>query len=455
MHQEQVHQHISPRPHLPETPAELTRDWLARFLQPRGVTILVIAGLLVVAGIVGVYLRLSAGMNRAEWGFYAATVVFLFSTAQGAPILAVAARLTKGYWRKPLVRVAELFTITGLLSLVLFIPLLALLPPLEGRATFWVSWPGTPQIPLILAIIGLVVCGLGLLYASARPDLAAVRDLAPGGLTSLQARLAGKWGGSTRQWKVQSNAITYLGVSYLMMLVFVHFLISVELAITLVPGWRDPIFPAFHAISGLQAGLATLVLGLGFLRYFGGFKEYLALDQFWNPAKLLLAFSLLWFYFWWSGFIVFWYGRTPAEQGVLEVTIFGPYFVPFLLGLLCNFVLPLILLAYNPVRVSILGPILASCVILFGNFMDRVRIYGGSFLVESEGHIVEHVPATHLPQLADFLVFAGAIGGVVFIFVLATRIIPPIALWELKEGQLLTRTRTMHKAEVIVIGKPQ
>lgn len=455
MQQEQAHHHISPRPQLPGTPQELTRDWLERFLQPRGTGLLVFSGLLLLLGIVGVVLRFSSGMHREEWGFYAATVIFLFSTAQAAPILAVATRLTKGYWRKPLVRVAELFTLSGVLNLLLFLPLLALLPPLEGRRTFWMAWPGTPQIPLIVGVSTLVICGLAFLYASARPDLAAVRDLAPNGQRGLQALLAGSWGGSTHQWKILTNALTFLGIFYLMMLVAVHFLLSVEFAITLVPGWRDPIFPAFHAISSLQAGLATLVLGLGFLRAFGGYREYLALDQFWQPAKLLMAFSLLWFYFWWSGFIVFWYGRLPAEQSVLQAVIFGPYLTPFVIGFFCNFVIPLLLLIWNPIRVSIKGPIVASVIILVGNFMDRVRIYGGSFLVDPMGYELEHIPATHFPQPADFLVIFGAVGGVVFIFLLAMRIIPPVALWELKEGQLLTRAQTMLKAEVVVIGKPQ
>ena len=251
------------------------------------------------------------------------------------------------------------------------------------------------------------------------------------------------------------QGVTYFGIFYLMSLVAMHFLVSVEFAITLVPGWRDPIFPAYHAISSLQAGLATLILALGILRAVG-YRDYLALDQFWNPAKILLGFTLLWFYFWWSGFIVFWYGRTPAELGVLETVIFGPYLVPFAIGFICNFVVPLLLLIWNPIRVSIKGPIIASSFILVGNFLDRVRIYASSFSVDPPtGHVVEHIPATHFPDAADYLLALGAVGGVIFLFMLAMRIIPVLSLWELKELQLLTRPSTLLRSEVVIYGKPE
>lgn len=453
--QEQHHPHIDPRPHLPATPAALTQDILGRFLRPAPAGALLLSGLLLVLGLVGFGIRLAGGFeHRVEWAYYAATFVWVLSTAQAAPIIAVATRLTKGYWRKPMVRAAELFTVAGIFNFLMMLPLLGLIPPLEGRRTFWVAWEGAPQASLLVGMFALVLCGLGLLYASALPDIAQARDYATGGRRGLLAWLARGWSGTPQQWKMMSNAITYLGIFYLMMLVTMHFLVSVEFAITLVPGWRDPIFPAYHAISSLQAGLATIILALGLYRAFG-YRNYLALDQFWNPAKLLMSFSLLWFYFFWSGFIVFWYGRTPAERGVLQTEVFGPYLGAFVMSFLFNFVFPLLLLIWNPIRTSIKGPIVASVIILIGNFFDRVRIYAGSFSVENPvAHELEAVPATHLPDIADVLLVLGAIGGVTFLYLLAKQVVPPVSLWEVKEGQLLTRARSLIRSHVVVIGKP-
>jgi len=449
---------VNPRPHLPETPAALTRDVLDKFSRPQGTGLLVVSAVLVLLGIGGFALRLSGGFEHREaWGYYAAVYVFLLSTAAAAPILAVATRLTKGYWRKPLVRVAEMFTSVGILSVAMLIPILRVLPPTEGRTTFWMAWPnhqGFPQLALVAAVVGLTLCGFGLLFISAKPDLAAVRDHVPGARAGFGAWLATGWAGTPYQWKVVRQGVTYLGIFYLIMLVGVHFIISVELAITLVPGWRDPIFPAYHAISSLQAGLAMLVLTLGILRA-NGYKDYLALDQFWQPAKLLMSFSMLWFYFWWSGFIVFWYGRTPPEEAVLQTIMFGPTFGAFVVAFVCSFAVPLLMLIWNPIRVSFKGPVVASAVILVGNLFDRIRIYEASFAVTSGGRMVEAIPVTRLPEIADLLVAVGVVGGIIFIYLIAMRIIPVLCLWELKEGQLLTETRHILNAEVVVFGKPE
>ncbi len=457
--------HVNPRPILPEGPAALTKDVAERFAHPRLGALLVISGLLFLGGIVGVVMRVQGGYeDRAAWGFYAAVFAWVLSTGCSAPILSVATRFTKGYWRKPLVRMAELFTVTTILLVLLFIPLLPAIPSVASHVSFWMTpaskpLEGGPQWALLFGVLGLMICGLGLLYTSARADKAMMADQ-NGQRTALTggASPIGGWGGTPHQWKVMRQGITYLGAFYLMFLVLMHFLVSVELAITLVPGWRDPIFPAFHAITGLQAGLATLIIMLAIMKRLGGYDQYLALDQFWNPAKLLMAFTMLWFYFWWSAFIIFWYGRTPAEVGVLLATEFGPYLTPFVIGFVLNFVAPLLLLVWNPIRVSFNGPVVAAVLIVIGNFFDRWRIYGGAFGINPlGGHELplERIPMTRIPDLADLLVLLGAIGGMVFFYLIAARLVPPVSLWELKEGQLLTRVQKLLRTTVTVIGKPE
>ncbi|MSQ10928.1 MAG: hypothetical protein EXR52_08010 [Dehalococcoidia bacterium] len=455
--------HVNPRPVLPATPQALTTDLVDRITHPKLGGLFVVSGLLFLVGIVGVFMKVSGGYaDRSTWGFYAAVFAWVLSTGCSAPILSVATRLTKGYWRKPLVRIAELFGATTILLVLLYLPLIPVIPPPTSHMSFWVngSWVGEPQVVLLFSVLGLALCGIGYIFTSVRADAAAVGDQT-GGRKGLAAMLASQWGGTPHQWKVMRQGLSYLASFYLMFVIFVHFLVSVELAITLVPGWRDPIFPAFHAVSGVQAGLASLILMLYAMRRWGGYKDYLVLDQFWNPAKLLMSFTMLWFYMWWSAFIIFWYGRTPAEQGVLLVTGFGPYLYVFVTGFILNFALPLLMLIWNPIRVSIPGPVVAAVIIVIGNFFDRWRIYGGSFgthLVDGQiQHAVpvDQLPIFRMPDVPDLMVLAGALGGMIFLFMLAARMVPVMSLWELTEGQLLTRTKMLGKNQVVIIGKPE
>ena len=52
------------------------------------------------------------------------------------------------------------------------------------------------------------------------------------------------------------------------------------------------------------------------------------------------------------------------------------------------------------------------------------------------------------------MVLVGVIGGVVFLYLLAMKIFPQMAIWELTEGQLLTKHKSIVKSHVVVIGKP-
>ena len=121
--------------------ADIDRDLLARH-QATGKLFwkaVALFGVLFVLGIIGFIMRLSDGVgDTAVWGYYAAVFAFILTTAQAAPMVSIATRLAKGHWRRPISRAAELWTLVGLFNLLLFIPLLWVLPSLEDeRRTLW------------------------------------------------------------------------------------------------------------------------------------------------------------------------------------------------------------------------------------------------------------------------------------------------------------------------------
>ncbi|MBI2918702.1 MAG: hypothetical protein HYY01_12035 [Chloroflexi bacterium] len=443
--------------HVELDPARVARDGLAPTLAGglRFFTAARILGGLFAVGIVGFVLRLSGGFeDRTAWGYYAALFSFLLTTAGSAPFVAIGLRLTRADWRRPIARAAELFGVVGLLLLLMFIPLLYLIPSAEGRRTIWFGLAGAPHLWDTLAVVLLVVCGLLMLYASAVPDLATARDASPPGpRRSVFAWLAGRWRGSARQWALQRGALTLLGAFYFTLLVLVQTLLSTDFAVSLVPGWKDPLFPTYQALTGFQAAVATVVLAMVVLRWVG-YKDYLGVDPFWGLAKVLLALSLLWFYFWFSGLIVLWYGRQPVEENILKLFWFGPYLPLFLATFVLNFVGPLLVLMWNPLRRSMVGPAIASAMVIVGVFLDRVRFFVGAFSVEEAGHALEHVPPAHLPDGIDLMLLVGGVGGALFIYVMATRLVPVLSIWEIREGLLLRARSALVKLEVLVLGKP-
>ena len=419
-----------------------------------------------IAGIVGFVMRVTDGVSdRAVWGYYAAVFAFILTTAQAAPMVAIAPRLAKSHWRRPISRAAELWSIVGLFNLLLFIPLLWVLPSLEdGRRSLWFFGQGdvpaySPHIWATVAIVSLVAIGIALLWVSALPDFAAVRDHSTGWRQRWAGRMAFDWRGTSAQWNMLYNRTGVLGGLYFMMLVFVHFLISLDFLIALVPGWIDALFPITHAANALQAGVATMLLTMFFLRQFGGYKEYIELEHFWALGKILFALSLLWFWFWFSSFNVIWYGKKPSEQSVLELLTKGPYVSVFMVVFILNFVLPLFTMMWNPVRKSIWGPPLIASSVLIGTFLDRIRLYVAAYSIPGIGdplvdkHELAGIPEAHLPDAADVLLVLGAISGSILVYMLASKVIPVVSIWEQRELLLYKLHKRFHRAEVLVLGK--
>jgi hypothetical protein len=453
-------------PHV--SPEEATRDlvgrvavggaayWLALF----ALAIVAAAGLIALLGLVA-----SGPEPRTKWGYSAGTLAFLLSTAHTGPILVLMTRVAKGFWGIPLRRAAELLTVAGLVTTPLFIILLQQLPDWRNRPSIWFDWPGAPQLWDSAAIIILSLLGLTLLFLGSLPDIAALRDRRQNSRREAAGRLEGRplrgwlalgWSGTVRQWQVLSGGLVLLGAFYFMLFAFIHVFVISDLGMSLVPGWKSAIMPTYHGVSSLQAGVATTIVTLAALRHFGRLQRYIGLDPFWGCAKLLLALSLLWFYFTWSELLATWYGRLPEEQFILELTMFGPYLGLFVLSASLNFILPFLLLIFNPIRVSIKGPACVAVLVLVGNLIDRLRIYVASWSVAGPvGQHFEHAPPAVFPTLSDILIILGAPAAVALFYLLALRLVPPISLWEYKTGLLLSLERPYLKTAVAVIAKPR
>ncbi|MDE2801910.1 MAG: hypothetical protein OXK21_03390, partial [Chloroflexota bacterium] len=121
-----------------------------------------------------------------------------------------------------------------------------------------------------------------------------------------------------------------------------------------------------------------------------------------------------------------------------------------------NFALVLGILMWNPVRKSILGPTIVSCLIIFGALLDKIRIYVGFYSVEEyTGHILQEVPEAVPPGLGDGLMVAGVIGGALLLYTLAIKFVPIFNLWEIREGSMLQVIRPFKRLPLKILAKPE
>ena len=422
----------------------------------------ILAALTAIGMIVGFVKLLTEWQDQDEWGYTAAMVAFLFTAFGGAPLVAIAPTIAKANWVRPVARFAALCSLVSIVCTIWMMPLILNLPMLvvDGarRRTIWFEGPDiSPHLWAFVGMVTLIISALGLIWAYAIPDFAAMRDHSSGWKQRFGGWMARGWVGSTVQWRTLRIRIGMMGTLYFFTFVFIHFLISTDFAMSLVPGWRDAIFPMYHAISSIQAGLAVTVIGIWAARKYLGLDKYLHLDQFWSIGRLMFAFTLLWGYFFISAFIVFWYGRSGSDQMWIDFLIRGPYLWVFILAMLLIWFTPWWWLIWNRVRRSYNGTAVGAAIILIGVFLDRIRIYVAAWSVPEDRiheRFLTEYPSAVYPDIMDIFIMVGALAGSVLLILLASRVLPILSIWDVQQFNLLYRPVEYMKTKVALIGKP-
>ncbi len=420
-------------------------------------------GVLSIAGIVALVLKwLDQSDDSTRWGYVAALLSFLLSVAGGAPMVAMAPVLAKANWVRPVTRIAAMFSFASVVTIITLIPLVGILPPLvtEGarRRTIWFEAPDySPHIWSIVGLVLLLITGIGLFYSAAIPDFASMRDHSSGWRQRLGKRFARGWVGTDSQWRTLRMRIGMFGTFYFLILVFVNFLITTDFGQSLVPGWRDAIFPMYHSISSFQAGVAGIVIALWAARRYMHLEKYVHVDAFWSLGRLLFALTLLWVYFFYSSFIVFWYGRSATDISTLDLLIRGPMMYAFIAAITLIWFVPWWILIWNKVRRSVNGMAIGAAVILVGVLIDRIRIFVPAWSVPPDQihqRWLEKIPDTIYPDVFDILIMAGGISLAVLIILLMTRVIPVLSVWQVQEFNLLSKPIKYVRGQATMIAKP-
>jgi hypothetical protein len=327
----------------------------------------------------------------------------------------------------------------------------------EVRRTIWFEVPiGAPHWWDMLGLVSLAVTALAILWVSAMPDMAEGRSRATGLRRSLYNLLAGGWRGSKQQWIWQKASLAILGALYFLMVVFVHFLIVSDYAMSMIPGYKDAILPPLYTLTGLQSALSLVLVIAFIMRKWGGYRNYIGVSPFWSASKVQLGLTLLWTYHLFAFFITYWYGRLEVEQHILQYLMFQSYSGLFWANLLFIFFIPFFLLIWNPLRKTAWMPALAGLSILVGNLLFNLRLFVASFNV---GEIYElfltRVPPPAFPDVWDVFIVVGGLGLAAFIYLLASKVVPILSMWEIKEGAMYQRQERLIRGHYLMLAKPE
>jgi Ni/Fe-hydrogenase subunit HybB-like protein len=399
-------------------------------------------GAFVVAGLVAwvsqIYFGFGiSGINwPVYWGFYVTNFVFWIGISHAGTLISAILRLVNAGWRRPVTRCAEAITTFALLIGAMF-PLIHI-----GRPwlAFWLFpypserliWPNfrSPLVWDFFAINTYLMGSLLFLFLPMIPDFAVVRDSATGLRRRIYGALALGWRGTPKQWHRLETAMQIMAIVIIPVAVSVHTIVSFDFSMAPVPMWQTTIFGPYFVAGAIFSGIAGLIIAMAVLRRFLHLEDYLHPLHFENLGKLMLVMALLWGYFVFNERLVTYYGNEPAEMAVFWRTQRESFAPLYWTMVVCNFVLPLILLGIRRFR-TIAGCVIASIGVVIGMWLERFLI-----IVPALG--AKNLPysfGTYLPQPVEITITVSAFAAMCLLYVLFAKFVPIISIWELKAGE--------------------
>ncbi len=386
-----------------------------------------------------------AGIRRPVfWGFYITNFVFWIGLSHAGTLISAILRIANATWRRPVTRCAEVITVFAL-SIGATFPIVHL-----GRpwVFFWLVpypsergiWPNirSPLLWDFFAINTYLLGSVTFLLLPMIPDFALIRDRTTGLKHKIYNVLSLGWTGAPRQWHRLEKAMQIMAIAIIPVAVSVHSIVSWDFAMAPVPMWHSTIFAPYFVAGAIFSGIAALIIAMALLRKFLHLEEYLLPIHFQNLGKLLLVMSLLWIYFVFSERLTGWYGNETSEMAVFWLTQTGRFSPLFWTMVACNFLIPFPLLAIKKFR-TITGTVIASSTIVVGMWLERFLI-----IVPSLSHKYlpyAYVTAPYRPTWVEITITAGTFAGMVVLYMLFSKVVPVISVWELKWGQHVEEVR--------------
>jgi hypothetical protein len=245
-------------------------------------------GLFVVSGAAAFAIGIASADASRVWSIYLVNLLFWSGLAVTGPAVASMMELTEARWSPTVKRLA--LTTAGFLplSLIGFVLLFF------GRAQLysWVTkpvankavWLNVPFVSLRTAVGALLLFWVCFMFAGA-----VFRD----------------------ESEASKSRRNRLATTLLFLYVIFVSLWGFDLVMSIDPVWYSGLFGGYFVVSTLYTGFALLSILV--IRSNARGETAVPPHAVQDVAKLQFALSIMWMYFFWSQYLVIWYGNVPVE----------------------------------------------------------------------------------------------------------------------------------------------
>jgi Ni/Fe-hydrogenase subunit HybB-like protein len=376
------------------------------------------------------------GLNiPVAWAFDITNFVWWIGIGHAGTLISAVLLLLRQEWRTSINRFAEAMTLFAVACAGLY-PLIHLgrpwlfywLFPYPNTMGVWPQFR-SPLVWDVFAVTTYATVSLLFWYVGLLPDLATLRDRSPSRLgRGVYGILAMGWRGSARHWRRYQTAYLLLAALATPLVVSVHSIVSLDFAVSVLPGWHTTIFPPYFVAGAIYSGFA-MVLTLAIpIRAVYGLEDFITLRHLQNMAKILLTTGLIVAYGYGMEAFMAWYSANPYEGFMILNRLFGPYAPYYWALLLCNVVVPQ-LLWLRRIRSNTVALFIIALIVNVGMWLERFIIIVTSlhrdFLPSSWGMFY--------PTFWDWATFFGSIGLFLSLLFLFLRFLPMISIFEMRE----------------------
>ncbi len=406
--------------------------WLASFA---------LAVLALAVGVASVAYEVSTGVGvwglnkTVGWAFDITNFVFWIGIGHAGTLISAILLLLRQQWRTSISRSAEAMTIFAVLCAAVF-PLIHMgrpwlafwvIPYPNSRGPLWVNFR-SPLLWDVFAINTYLTISLVFWYLGMIPDFATLRDrTAAGSRRLVYSLLSFGWNGSARTWSRYETATTILAGLATPLVISVHTIVSMDFATSVLPGWHSTVFPPYFVAGAVFSGFGMVLTLLIITRTVMHLEHYISIRHLEVMAKVMLLTGSIVGLAYALEFFNAWYGGNVYERYAFVNRATGPYAWCFWIMVLCNVLAPQ-LLWIRRVRRSVAALFLLSIMVNIGMWFER-------FVIIVTSLHRSYLPSSwtmYRPTIIEVGTLVGSFGLFFTCFLAFIRVLPMIAMWEVK-----------------------
>jgi molybdopterin-containing oxidoreductase family membrane subunit len=436
-----------------KTPAQVTRDICAVLdRRPTAVwwTGFLVALSFLALGVAAVSYQIATGIGTwglnktVGWAFDITNFVFWVGIGHAGTLISAVLFLLRQQWRTSVNRAAEAMTIFAVICAGLFPvihmgrPWLAhwMIPYPNTRGPLWVNFR-SPLVWDFFAILTYFTISLTFWYVGMLPDLATIRDRTPPGLRRrLFAVLSLGWDGSYRTWLRYETLYKLLAGLATPLVISVHTIVSWDFATSVIPGWHATIFPPYFVAGAIFSGMSMVLTLMIVARKTMGLEDYITHGHVDKMCKLTLATSLMVGLAYLTELFTAFYSGNEYEQFAFLNRMMGPLGWSYWIMALCNIGVPQ-LFWFRRVRSNLAAVLCISVLTNVGMWFER-------FVIIVTSLHRDYLPsswASYTPTTIEVATLLGSFGLFFTCFLLFCRVLPVIAMVEVKGVLRFARNR--------------